>query len=89
MQLQFLPDQTKKIRFIRVCNCYINLLTLGARSTSDFVLSYGLSDFSVKTLLHVCSSNFMDFLHSWSCGNPPFILISRRNPFGYEIFVIR
>lgn len=51
MQLQFMPDQTKKIRFIRVCNCYINMLTLGARSTSDFVLSYGLSDFSVK---HYC-----------------------------------
>lgn len=61
MQLQFMPDQTKKIRFIRVCNCYINMLTLGARSTSDFVLSYGLSDFSVKTLLHVCSRNLYGF----------------------------
>lgn len=87
MQLQFMPDQTKKKSDLLECviNCYINMLTLGARSSSDFVLSYGLSDI----IACIYSRNFMDFLHSWSCGNPPFILISRRNPFGYEILVIR
>lgn len=78
----------KKIRFIRVCNCYINLLILGVRLILDFVLFYGFLDFSVKILLYVCLSNLMDFLYFWSCGNLLFILILWCNFFGYEILVI-